>query len=125
MSRLLKLSGLSLAALMLAGSAQAATIGLVCDGVVQLVVAPSVEEANQCAAALTGNCTEGFRIDGGYFAIATSAEGSAVGTSAGASSLEGAEQTAMSSCAQGGDGDCSISVSGNDDGNTYNSCQQQ
>ncbi|MCF6303575.1 MAG: hypothetical protein L3J13_10355 [Devosiaceae bacterium] len=119
---MLRVTGICLAALMMAGSAQATTIGLICDGNVQLIVAPSVEKAEQCAAALTGNCTEGFRIDSGYFALASSADGLANGTAAGAADEAGAAQTAISSCEAQGNGDCSVTSSGNDDGNTSLSC---
>ncbi|HHB83387.1 MAG TPA: hypothetical protein ENK61_07965 [Devosia sp.] len=120
---MLRFSGFCVAALMAAGSAQAATIGLVCDGSVQLIVAPTEEKAEQCAAALPGNCTEGFRIDAGYFAIASSADAMASGTGAGAADEAGAAQTAIASCEAQGNGDCSIISSGNDDGNTSFSCE--
>lgn len=120
---MLRISSFAIAALMMAGSAQAATVGLVCDGVVQLVVAPTDEKANQCVAALEGSCTEGFRIDSGYFALASSADGMAHGTAAGSSDAAGATQTAISTCETQGNGACSISFEGNDDGETLYSCE--
>ena len=121
---MLRISGIALALAMMAGSAQAATIGLICDSTVHLVVAPSIEKAAQCATDLGSACNEGFRIDSGYFAIAQS-DGNAQGIAAGSPDAAAAEQTAMSSCeGQGGAGSCAISIAGNDDGNTYNDCQQ-
>ena len=81
---MLRITSIAVAALMMVGSAQAGTIGYICDNQVQLIVAPTMEKAEQCAALLTGECTEGFKIDSGYFALASSADGTAHGTSAGA-----------------------------------------
>lgn len=120
---MLRFSGFCVAALMMASSAQATTIGLICDGNVQLIVAPTEEKAGQCAAALPGSCTEGFKIDSGYFAIASSADGMASGTAAGAADEAGAAQTAISSCEAQGNGDCSITTAGNDDGETSLTCE--
>ncbi|HHS82260.1 MAG TPA: hypothetical protein ENJ68_01960 [Devosia sp.] len=120
---MLRISGIALALAMMAGSAQATTIGIVCGGTAHLVVAPSVEKAEQCAAALGSSCTEGFRMDAGFYAIARSSNG-ALGVAAGSADLASARQTAISSCeSQGGAGTCSISVSGNDDGTALNECQ--
>ena len=124
---MLRISGIGIAALMVAGSfvampAQAATVGLVCDGVVQLVVAPTDEKANQCVAALSGNCEEGFRKDSGFFAFADSADGLAHGVGVGADKPSAAF-TAIASCETQGHGGCSVSSSGEDDGSTFHSCE--
>lgn len=120
---MLRIFGVALGALMMTGTAQAATIGYVCDGKVQLIVAPNMEKASQCAAILTGQCVEGFRIEAGYFAIVQGANGIANGTSAGAHDAVSAKETAMSTCEAQNGGACSLIASGQDDGASFHNCE--
>ncbi len=120
---MLRIFGVALGALMMTSAAQAGTIGYVCDGKVQLIVAPTMEKAGQCASILTGECEEGFRIEAGYFAIAEGANGIANGTSAGAADAASATQTAMSTCTAQNGGECNLTVSGQDDGASFFNCE--
>ena len=120
---MLRFIGFTLGVLMVTGTAQAGTIGYVCDGKVQLIVAPSMEKAGQCAALLTGECVEGFKIESGYFAIAQGANGVANGASAGANDAASAEQTAMSFCESQNVGACTLAISGQDDGASFYNCE--
>lgn len=103
------------------GSANAVTIGLSCPGNVQLIIAPTADQAETCAMAQE-QCSEGFRVNGGHFAIAQSLNGLAHGVSAGYRSAQSATEKALAQCESKGDGACAIQSAGNDDAETVLNC---
>lgn len=119
---MIRIASLCAAAVLFAGAAQAATVGLTCDGHAQIIVAPTMAKANACVATMAG-CTVGFSANGGYFAVAQSTDGLGQGAAGGFRHAETVAERAISSCEALGAGLCAIIVSGHDDGNSYRACQ--
>lgn len=119
---MIRILSLCVTALMVAGSAQAATVGLTCDGRTQIVVAPTMAKANACIATMAG-CTVGFNANGGYFAVAQTVDGLGQGAAGGYRSEKAVSERAISSCEALGAGSCVVILSGHDDGNSYRACQ--
>ena len=104
------------------GGASAASSGLTCDGVAQIVVAPTAAAAGACVAERFPTCGIGFRVNGGYFAVAATEDGLAQGAAGGFRSQTAAEARAMETCAAVGAGVCAITNSALDDGETTLNC---
>lgn len=62
-----------------ASHAEAATLGLTCAGRTEIIVAPNLEEAEQCAAVFPKVCVSGFSAVGGHYAVAETLDGRGLG----------------------------------------------
>lgn len=108
-----------------ASHAEAATLGLTCAGRTEIIVAPNLEEAEQCAAVFPKVCVSGFSAVGGHYAVAETLDGRGLGAAGGFKTAGAVAKRAMESCARLDNGDCAIVLSGVDDGKSYLNCKSQ
>jgi hypothetical protein len=95
-------------------TAHATTLGLTCEGKTHIIVAPNLFEAEACALKI-GACNVGFTVEGGYYALAQSANGAGQGAAAGYRSETSVAERALSKCTALNAGACAIVDAGFDD----------
>ena len=115
--------GLSaLAILAFCAPALSATVGANCRGNSIIFVAPSVMKAENCA--LSNGCRIGFKVKGGYYAIAQSVDGQKFSASAGGfRKAASANERAISRCEDYGATACTVIAKGHDNNATYRNCE--
>jgi hypothetical protein len=118
-----KLTMLCLVPFLVVNHASAATLGVTCAGRTEIIVAPSLEEAEQCAAAFPKVCVSGFSAVGGHYAVAETPDGRGLGAAGGFRSANAVAKRALASCAKLDNGACAIILSGIDDGKSYLNCK--
>ena len=100
------------ATFLLAGSAQAATIGLACLEGARVMLS----SADADMTPIPEGCEPGFVASHGYWSLAASEDAVMSGASGGYSTQEGADAAAVAACVAKGAESCAVTANGYDDG---------